>query len=289
MGVTIKQLTVFVAIAQHENITLAAQEIFLSQPAASMTLTALETQLNILLFDRQGKKLVLNANGAALLPKAVEMIDKVKQIQNMFLLKKEKLSGSLRIGASTTIGNYILPSLITEFKERYPEVTINLKVANTEKIIADLMKFNLDVGFVEGSCHEKKLNVSLWKKDELVVFTSAKNKGGRRKNLKLSDIQIAPWIMREIGSGTRELIEQTIKPKNVILEFSSTEAIKLAVQQGEAVSCLSQATLAQELKDKKLSKLNIENISLMRDFVMLTHTEKYTSPTLNEFIKHTKK
>lgn len=283
MKISFKQLALFVAAAKQENLTYAANELFLSQPAASMTLAELEAQLKRPLFDRVGKKLILNTNGQKLLPKAIEVLDRLQQVESIFKSSAATLSGVLKIGASSTIGNYLLPAYMSQFIRKHPQVKLSLQVGNTETIIEALNHFKLDVGFVEGSCYSDELMITPWKKDELIFVVSPKHPFAKQGIITKADLQNAEWILREGGSGTREVFEKYLQPKTVLLELGSTEAIKQALREGIGISCMSRFTLEQELRSKKLVELSVKNLLIRRDFYQLTHKKKYPSDIFSAF------
>jgi DNA-binding transcriptional LysR family regulator len=284
MNITIKQLLAFVAITQHGNVTKAAQSIFLSQSAVSMALAELESQLKYPLFDRIGKKLILNMKGANLLPKAAEIIDRIREIENLGENKTLDLVGTVKIGASSTIGNYILPPLIGHFITRHPGVKIVLQVGNTKQIINELVKFNIDIGFIEDSCDLAEINTEVWAKDELILFSSPSYWLAKLNIITTSDLQNVRWILRENGSGTRNVFEKAManyfKQDNIILELGSTEAIKTAVKEGIGISCLSRFTLTDELESNDVIELPVNEISIKRNFYCLTHKDKYMTQAL---------
>ncbi len=283
MRITLKQLNLFISVAKWENITKGSEAIFLSQPAATLALKELEAQLGKPLFDRVGKKLVLNKNGLHLFPKAVELIERTSQIEHLFDAQGT-LSGTLNIGTSSTIGNYVMPKLIAQFTEKFPQVKIIQSVGNTEDIIEELEKFKLDIGFIEGHYHADNLEGHNWKTDELIIFSSPSHPLAQKSNLTKKDLQEAAWILREKGSGTREILENHYRPDNVILEIGSTQAIKKIVMENIGISCASRYALSTELEKKELVELKVKNLQLNRHFIQLMHKDKYSTDLINAFL-----
>jgi len=288
MKMTLKQIQVFIAIAKIENITQAADTLFLTQSACSMALTNLEEQLGIELFERRGKKLILNDKGKLLLPKAVNIIQAVEEAQALILSSEDRqLVGQLIIGASSTIGNYILPKIIGNFANEHVKTKLTLQVGNTEKIIHQLLKFNIDIGMIEGHCYDPHIKVIPWKQDELVLIASPKHPLCSKKKITLDDLKIAPWILREPGSGTREKIEEIMGSQlNIFLELGHTEAIKQAVIDGFGITCLSKATVQQALKNQELIVLKTPFLKLNRQFYILLHTDKQETELLKSFLEY---
>ncbi len=290
MRITFKQLNLFIALVQHKNMTHAAEALFLSQSAASMALAELESQLREPLFDRLGKKLILNANGKKLLPKAIEIIDRVQEVENLFTKNTAaNLTGHLKIGASTTIGNYLLPTMISQFMSRHPEVTISLRVANSESIVNDLETFTIDIGFIEDSIEVADIESTLLGEDQLIIFCSPKHILANKTKITIKDLEKADWILRESGSGTRNIFDkvmsQHLDSLHVILELSSTEAIKQFVKQGAGISCLSELALMTELQSKELIALPLKIIQAKRSFYRILHKKKYTTQLVRTFLE----
>jgi DNA-binding transcriptional LysR family regulator len=284
MKITFKQVNLFVAVAERENLTKGAQAIFLSQPAASVTLQEFEMQLGEPLFDRVGKKLILNKNGTKLYPKAVELLERVQQMEHLFSNSGD-LKGVLKVGASSTIGNYLMPELIVQFTRQFPHVKIVQTIGNTEEIIEQLEKFKLDIGFVEGNCYEESLEITPWREDELIIFSSPDHLLAKKSEITIQDLKEASWILREKGSGTREILEKYYRPEKVTLEIGSTQAIKKLVSKNMGISCASRHALLQELNNKELAELPVKNLKMRRDFLLLIHKEKYRTELIQSFLK----
>lgn len=287
--ITFKQLEIFVAIAKTENMTVAAEKLHLSQSACSMALSTLENQLEGSLFDRHGKKLILNERGKILFSKASNIITQIEECQHLLLDKNGRitLAGQLIIGASTTIGNYVLPKLIGHFVKKYSEAKVKLRVSDTNRVIEELLKFNIDIGIIEGVCYSDEINIIPWKSDELIIIASPSHPLNKLKKVSHQDLITSKWILREPGSGTRTKFEEALGKKLIpIFELDHTEAIKQAVMDDLGLSCLSKITVADSLKKKELVELKAPFLNLKRDFYILLHKEKYKTKLLEEFIKY---
>ncbi|MBV8801671.1 MAG: LysR family transcriptional regulator, partial [Gammaproteobacteria bacterium] len=245
-------------------------------------------QLGIELFERRGKKLILNDKGKLLLPKAANILQAIDEIQGLLSLSNnKKLVGKLIVGASSTIGNYILPKIIGAFAQQHMQTKLILQVSNTEKIIQHLLKFNIDIGMIEGHCYDPHVKVIPWKQDELVVIANPKHPLCKKKKISLNDLKSTPWIVREPGSGTREKIEEIMGSQlNIFLELGHTESIKQAVIDGFGISCLSKATVQQALKNRELIVLKTPFLKLTRDFYILLHQEKQETGLLKSFLHY---
>lgn len=288
MKLTLKQMAVFTAIVKAEgNMTLAAQSLYLTQSACSMALSNFENQLGSRLFERRGKKLVLNEVGREVYLHTLKI---VRQTEDLEYFASEQSSqnmiGHLVISASSTIGNYVLPEIILEFTCRYPNIKISLKVANTSKVIEHLTHAESDLGFVEGSCSATELEVLPWLTDQLVIIAAKNHPLAKTKSLTLEALYEARWILREEGSGTREKFEKALeKPITPFLELGHTEAIKQAILTGLGISCLSKTAVDHLLQHKELVELKCPSLTLKREFNLVIHKEKYRSHILKMFIE----
>lgn len=284
MKMTLRQLEIFVAIANSGNITIAADNLHLSQAAMSMGLNTLEHQLGEKLFDRMGKRLLLNPAGYQLLPKAMRLLDQARELEHSVGDKTKELGGALRIGASSTIGNYVLPTSITKFVSLHPQVKVVLWVGNTEQIINQVLKYTVDVGIIEGHCRQQEIEVIPWKKDQLVIVAAPQHPLAKKNHIAKKDLTSARWILRESGSGTRQKFEEAFAGIEPFLEFGSTEAIKNAVASGVGIGCLAKAAVIELIQQRKLIELKTPLTNLTRDFYILLHKEKYRTQTLSAFI-----
>jgi DNA-binding transcriptional LysR family regulator len=289
MGISLRQLEVFVSIIQNNNVTRASKYLKLSQSAVSMALSELEKQLGERLFDRVGKRLILNESGKILLPKAIEIISRIKEVKILFKEGINELSGELKIGASATVGNYTLPKIISQYVTTHSKVRILLDIKNTDEIINSIINFNIDFAIVEGFCQRKELNVVPWKKDLMVIIAQKNHPLTKKKQVSLQELAQQRWILREVGAGPREFFESSIAGKikkiDIFLELGNTEAIKHTVQEGIGIACVSHSTIIESLKRKELAIINTPHLNLERYFHMITHKEKYKTTLLNSFIK----
>jgi DNA-binding transcriptional LysR family regulator len=219
LRLTLRQLQIFRVVAETGSTSAAAPAISLSQSATSTAINELERSLELQLFDRVGKRLQLNDNGRALLPQALALLDGAGWIER-WALDRESQIGTLRIGASTTIGNYLLPSILAGFRASLAEAArhnwnVQVAIANTSRITAQVAAFELDLGLIEGPCHQPELRVRPWLEDELVVVAAAHDPivpRGRKRRISLETLSEATWLLREPGSGTHEIINQLLMP-----------------------------------------------------------------------------
>ncbi|MBP7179117.1 MAG: LysR family transcriptional regulator [Moraxellaceae bacterium] len=289
MRITLKQLEVFIAVAQSGSVTRAADSLNITQSATSMSLADFETQLGRKLFDRVGKRLQLNDSGRLLLPKALDAIARISEIEAM-AASDAPLIGQLRIGASLTIGNYMLPGLIGSFMRDHAGAHVTLDVANTRHVIHALEQFQIDIGFIEGFCHEPDIEVIPWCRDELVVFAAANHPLATQQTVTSADLADADWILREPGSGTREIFDNAVLGRlpriKLLMEFSHTEALKRAVETGIGIGCASRRTLDEALINGSVVVLPTPFLDLERQLFLLIHRQKYRTQGLEAFLTH---
>lgn len=288
MRITLKQIDVFTAVAREGSVTKAAQWLHLTQSATSMALADLETQLGAKVFDRIGRRLQLNELGHRLLPLAQETVARAQEMEDIAAGDLPG-HGRLRIGASLTIGNYLMPQLIGDYLNTYPCAQASLDVGNTRHVIESVRQFNCDIGFIEGFCHDQDIEVLPWLEDELVIFASTKHPLAARSTLSAKDFEGAAWILRETGSGTREVFDNAVIGKlpelNVRLELSHTEAIRGAVEAGIGIACGSRLTLKEGIAAGRLAILPTPFLNLRRTFFALRHKKKYDTSNITEFLR----
>jgi DNA-binding transcriptional LysR family regulator len=294
MRLTLRQLEIFKAIAGHGSTSEAAKRLPLSQSATSAALLELETTLNVRLFDRVGKRLLLNDSGRSLMPAALSLLDGAHTVEASFGGTVGAID--LKLFASTTIGNYLLPALISSFRVVNASAILDLRIGNTSDVVAAVSAFDTDVGFIEGPCHASDVQIVPWLEDELVIVASPAHELARlAKKARLSADQLrrALWLMREPGSGTRETVEQALLPHlaqfSSVMTIGSPEAIKNAVAEGLGISCVSRYVAQDYLATKRLCILATRLPRLTRRLMLIHHAKKLLSAPLSSFIVHCKK
>ena len=287
MKYTLRQLEIFLAIAKHQNISKAAEELHMSQSAASSALQNLEHAYEISLFDRQGKKLVLNATGDSLRAEAENLLIHCESFENHLL--KHNDFGHLKIGASFTIGNHLLPKHLADYLAEYPDANIDFDIANTPDIAAKVLNYEVDIGMIEGEVQHKGLNLIPWKDDELVVFCSANHPYAKKKHLSNKDIKEAQWILREPDSGARHTFDKAFSDLmpdlNIFLEFKHNEAIKKAVEAGLGIGCLSHIVLQNNFDYGDLIPLSLPKRKLSRTFYFALTKAQADKHAVNRWIE----
>lgn len=295
LRLTLRQLQIFVAVARSGSTTAAADEIALSQSATSSAVNELERLLSLHLFDRVGKRLLLNDNGRALLPRALALLDGAAGIEQMSH-EGHAQAQSLRIGASTTIGNYVLPKLLARFMSQWaPGVDdawrSRIVIGNTASICDAVAAFELDVGLIEGSCHQPALTVTPWLQDEMEVVASPANPLARagEKRAPLRALREQVWLVRESGSGTREATDQALLPHlrawRRVIELGSSEAIKHAAAENLGVACLSSWVVRDLIDAGRLARVATTLPRIVRQCHVVVHGKKQLTPALRSFIE----
>lgn len=288
MKYSLRQIEVFLATARYQNISRAAEELSMSQSAASGALKDLEQRYNAPLFDRVGKRLQLNMLGKSLRPQAEALLVKAEEVESVLL--DQRPAGAIRVGATMTIGNYLMVPLVSVFKRKFPDIEIELHVANTTEIAQQVLNFELDVGFLEGDYRHHDLSVSSWQDDELVVFCAPHHPLAKKGRLEDSDLPGVEWILREQGSGTRQAFDQAMAGKSdsvsIFMQLEHTEAIKRAVELDQCLGFLSRTTVADALASGRLCELKYSASSLRRQLYWITRRDKYRFSALETWLAH---
>ena len=291
MHFTLKQLQVFLAVASHENVSMAAEELAMSQSAASTALKELEQRSDVVLFDRVGKRLQLNEQGALLRPQAAALLSQAEQIESSLIRHSD--IGGLKVGATLTIGNYVAIGIMAAFIQDHPSAQVELDVENTRAIASKVRNFELDIGLIEGELQEPDLDVQYWRDDTLSVFCSPQHPLAKKKELSDADLKQADWIVREKGSGTRQAFDRAMSGmlSEIILrlELQHTEGIKRAVEAGLGIGCLSELTLQDAFKRGTLVPLLAPQRDWTRKFYFILHKQKFLSRSVQSWIEHCKK
>ena len=288
MPLTFRQLEIFEKIATTGSVTRAGKELLLTQSAVSMALSQIEHLSVTPLFERSGRRLLLNDSGRLLLKGTREILLAVKRVEQQLQGDSGQLVGELLVGGSTTIGNYLLPALLGTFARLYPKTRVELRVGNTKQVAEWLEAGDLDIAFVEGPCHSRGLVAVPWRDDELVVVTGPEHSWTKERRVVPEMLALAPWIMREKGSGTREIFEDAMGKAGIryviALEFGHTEAIKNGVASGLGVSCLSRIAVHRELEHGLLVEVE-STLRLDRSLTLLKRRESCRTALLAAFLE----
>lgn len=267
------RLRVFHAVASHLSFTKAAAELFITQPAVSKNIHELESELDIRLFERKGNKIVLTPAGQILLNYSEQIIDVYKQIEFDISVLKKKFSGHLELGASTTIGQYVLPQVLAKFYQLFPDIKLTVVNDNTEKIEAALLNKKIELGIVEGRTQNKQLKYIPFLKDELVAVVHAKSKLAKKDSIRLRELETIPLVLRERGSGTLEVVEHALSKQKIKLSqlqvamyLGSTESIKSFLKHSNCMGFISVSAIANEVASGEFKIIDIIDFDIKRSF-----------------------
>ncbi|HET8904798.1 MAG TPA: LysR family transcriptional regulator [Saccharospirillum sp.] len=284
MNFTLRQLSIFEATARLGRLTLAAEEQAISQSAASQAVTELERQMGLALFERRGRELVLTPAGRDRLPQ-VRLI--LSDCQRLAEGSGDELAGQLRIASSTTIACYVIPEVLARLTEQYPGIRPAIDIQNTRGVLQQLETGQAQIGLIEGPAVHDYLQIRRWQEDRLALFVTRDHPLAHEKQVSIEQLETLNWIVREPGSGTREVFDTAmqavgIQPK-IRLTLSRQEAIKQAVLSGLGAGCLSHLSLAAD-GSGRFVPLNTD-LTLVRSFSWVCSPEAIKSPLVQAFMK----
>ncbi len=281
---TLKELELFYNLCEDSHISQLAKKLNMSQLAISLAIKSLEKKLGEPLFDRIGKKLVLNERGRAFKEKSHKHFLALKDVQNIF--KKDKISGILHVASSKTIGDFVSPQIIFDFLSKYDDTKIVKDIQNSSNIISLVLKGGIDIGFIESYTHEPNIEKIRMASDKLVVVSGDKN--FLNKEFYIDRLFSKKWLLREPGSGTRELFLNALgdisKELKIFMEFCEFEEMKTVLKNNkDTISCVSKIVVEKELQRGELFEIKLKNISLKRDLFMIYHKNRYKSALFEAF------
>ena len=262
-------LKTFVTLAELKNFTKTSEALHISQPSVSLHIKNLEEEFQTKLFIRSPKLVQITPSGEIFYNRAKQMISIYEQTKEDILEHHNSVQGELIIGASFTIGEYILPSFLFKIQRDFPELKLKVIIGNTEEIVQNVRQFQVDIGLIEGQTNDKELAIHSFMQDELFIISSP-NYFTFKDNITFGDLQNHTWITREEGSGTREYLNHVIRSNGLkvksLLTISSNQGIKESVIRGMGISLLSHSVIERELKHGDLSIVRLENQSFTRTF-----------------------
>jgi len=286
-----RRLQVFHTVARLLSFTKAAETLHMTQPAVTFQVRQLEEYFNTRLFDRTHNRVSLTEAGDTVYKYADKIFELYAEMENAVREMTGEISGSLTIGASTTIAEYMLPALLGDFRTQYPDVTIHLKVSNTDGIVSMVENNTIDLGVVEAPVSNKNLVVDKCRDDRLVAIVPPGHELASRKTIHMSELLEYPFICREEGSGTREVIEDHIcktdeckQTMNVAMELGSPEAVKGAVEASMGISVVSNATIQKELRLGTLVAVQLDP-PLERPFSFVHQKQKFRVRVMEELLE----
>lgn len=267
-------LIVFIAVAEQQNFTRAAEQLHITQPAVSSYIQGLERALDCKLLERTNKYVRLNKAGEAVYRHAKEIMNLYTRMENILDDLKHTAHGPLSIGASYTFGEYILPHVIAELRRRFPSVQPDITIANSKVIFEQVSRRQLDAGIIEGEIRQAEHVTTLpFAEDRMEIAISARHPLAGHAEITPAELEAETWIIREEGSGTREMQEKTfellgIRPRSLMV-FGSTQAIKESIEAGLGITLLSLWTLRKELAAGSIRLLKLPGFPLSRHFSLV--------------------
>lgn len=288
-------IRVFLTVVEKKSFSKAAKALFLTQPAVSFQIQMIEEYYGTRLFDRVSRNIILTEAGHLLLKYANEMSRLQAELEREMQDLTGSIKGKLKIGASTTIGEYIAPYILGAFKQMYPEVELSLEVSNSEDIEAAIHDTALDIGLVEGPPIGKDLESLPFLQDQLVLITSKDHPWSNLDSISVFELDKYPFISREKGSGTRMEMEQHLKKAgfsannlHVIMELGSNSAIKAAVESGLGVAMISRWAVQDSVKAGEMAQVKLKEDEFERSFRIIYHKKKFRTQASEEFLRFLK-
>ena len=295
MGMEDHKLKVFCTVAETKSFSKASEIIHLTQPAVSLLVQAIEETYETKLFDRASNTVTLTPAGEMLYRYA-------KEILNLYAAAEKNIGeiigfvkGSISVGASSTIGNYLLPGVIAAFRKTHPKIKVHLLIGNTKRVVELLNAGNIDIGLVEGDVARQKMVVDKLVADELALIVPPLHPLAKKRNVSIFEITKEPFIFREEGSGTRQVIEKylgkySITPQNMMISMvlGSTEAIKESVENGIGIAIVSRWAVRKEIKYGTLKPLSFKEEKMLRDFSLIFQKKAISSHAVDEFLSYLK-
>ncbi|MEY8746598.1 selenium metabolism-associated LysR family transcriptional regulator [Bacillales bacterium AN1005] len=267
------QLHIFYTVAEKGSFSAAAQALHMTQPAVTMQIQSLEDYFGTKLLHRSTKKIELSEAGMTLLPHAKRSVELVRHTDEAMSAFTQKLQGRLQLGASLTIGEYVLPRMLGPFARQYPDISIVMKVMNTSQIMDEILKHQLNFGLIEAPIHHPDMIVEPVMRDELKLIVPAGHALAQRGEVELEEVMSYPFVLREKGSGTRQVMEDQLQKRkidpqdlNVVMELGSTGAVKSAVEAGVGITMLSPSSVQHEIALGLVHIVDIRGLEFKRQF-----------------------
>ena len=289
----VRGLEVFLSVAKHLNFTRAGEEVHLSQPSVSVRIRQLERDLGSKLFEQLGKRIALTEAGQLLLPYALRVMAAMDDALHAIDELKGLERGSLRIGASTTPGMYLIPQTIAQFKQQYPKIDVHLAVKDTRQIEEGVIRNKFDFGFVGGHLAGDEVDVLPWVTDHLILVVPPNHLLARKKAVKVADLRKERFILREPGSATRAAVVNHLQKSDLkmetIMEMENPESVKKAVQSGLGIAFISKFAVETELKAKTLVALRVKGLDINRELKIVYRKDKHLGRAAQTFIEMARK
>jgi len=290
----IHQLRIFVSVFRNRSFSRASEELYLTQPTISDHIKSLEDEFGCRLFDRLGRTIMPTKEAEALYGHAVDIIEKANAVKEVIGQFRKEPSGELIVGASTIPGTYLLPPIMATFQKKYPAISFQIFIADSKEILQKVLSHELLIGIVGSKPDNPRISFTPLIEDELIVAASPKFT--KKDSITFQQLLSLPMVLREEGSGTRKEIERIFSSKGVSIDslnvagfFGSTDSIKQAVKSEMGVSILSRLSVADELKHNILREIRITDMSMKRNFYVITHKKRTLPSSYTLFMTHVMK
>jgi len=286
---------VFLAVAENLSFSKAAEELFISQPAVTKHIKELENRLNIALFERKGNKIYLTEAGNLTYNHLKEIRQQYRELEFNIERLNDSFKGTLRIGASSTISQYLIPKVIAAFYKRYPKIDVYLLNGNSFDMEQKLLGNEIDIALVENDSSQSDIQYKDFLDDEIIAVSGTNSVCSKRKLISLADLQELPVVLREKGSGTLQVIQHSLLKNNIsldqlniVMHLGSTEAIKNFLTDFDGIALVSEKSIEKELRLKEIVKIGIKNTSMNRKFRIALRQGHHTSITelFMDFLSH---
>lgn len=285
------RLRVFLSAAMNLSFTKASQELFISQPAISKHIQELEREYNCRLFDRLGNHIQLTHAGLLLLEHAKKIQQDYQQMDYDMNSLQEKVAGELRVGASTTISQYVLPGIIADFHKRFPDIRITMLSGNSREVETALREGRIDLGMVEGSVRQPELKYHPFMDDELVPIVRTSSRLAKCDTITLEQLRAVPLVVREFGSGSLDVLQKALETQhialtdlNIEMNLGTTEGIKHYVEHTNAMGIVSIQAVRDQIYADIFKIVDIEHLKFERQFCFVE--KQGASPKLQSKFKH---
>ena len=289
MHMNLHHLAIFSAVAATGSLTASARKLHVSQPALSRELKALESRLGVTLFERHAKGMRLTHAGEVLNRYAVRLFELEHAAEAAMREIAGAQLGHLTLGASNTVGTYLLPPVLAAFRRQRPNVQVSLFVGNTEQVSQGVGDLRFMLGFIEGPLHVQGLTTTVFQHDEIVPVAAADHPLVHRRRLKAIELSGQGLLLRERGSGTRELIEKALQRHRIVpgeaMEFGNTEALKRAAVHGGGIAWLPRICMLSELREGSLCELPLRELSITRPLTLLRRAGAPIEPAPKAFLR----
>lgn len=270
------RLKVFCCVAKNLSYTKAAQELDITQPAITKHIHELETQYKVRLFERMGNKIILTHAGEVFLNHSIDILHEYSRLDFDMNILHGGHSGNLRIGASTTIAQYVLPTILAKFTSKFPDIKISLISGNSDDIEKELLNHHIDLGLIEGNKRLPNLKYTHFMDDELVAITSTKSRYAHLDEISKEELLTIPLVLRENGSGTLSVLNTALERiglkislLNVLMQLGSSESIKLFLENADVASVISFRCVTKELLSGTFKIIELPELEMKRDFCFM--------------------